>query len=578
MSKLIYIVHRHENKDKSPENKLYNLAKNISPKNISSKDPIIYNNAKLSYVLINPTNTIKYKDGNVLLGAFFKTEDWTNFNSSGFDGNYALFRVNSSKMEILTDVLATRTVWYFQDSRLFIAATSQRAIIQYLGEFKFNESVIPWMISSGSLGPKLSWDSRIKKIPADAVLSLDRKEWKIRIKKTPVKFKASTAPKKELKIKLKAKLEKVFTNLPLDFSKWVTSLSGGYDSRAILNLLIHTGHKKEQIKTVTWGVPEFLSKKNSDASVAQELANALKIDHTFFNTEGHSEAKDIHAIFTLFLKNGEGRNDHIPSYMDGFKIWKTLYDNEVQGVIRGDEVFGYNKIYSEAIVKDFTGITKCSDFSNLQKYPYIKSIEQKLPEEFLRQKNESLDTWKDRIFHLYRIPIIQSSLADLKYCYIEQINPFLSRDIVYQVRELPDNLRRDKKLFREIVQPLGPQIPYSSPSHSQLSFKDILRRADIVSEIQRELNSSNAQIIFPQDFLNAVMENMKTSQKKVNNSTSWKTRLKDLMPVSIKKMLAQKNLTLELDENVLAFRLYIVCRMHRILEQDSKILSQKENN
>ncbi|SHF90756.1 Asparagine synthase [Salegentibacter echinorum] len=571
MSKILYVLTREEINVEVSKKKLQNISKRISPNNISSKKPVIYSEKQLIYSIINPTKTIISNRGNVLLGGLFKEKDWEDFDATNYDGNYSIFRINTKELQILTDVLGTRTVWYYKNDKIFIAATSQRAIVQYLGDFEFNEAAIPWMISSGSLGPEEAWDKRIRKLPADGILRLDRKSWELNINRKPVIFNATKSSKQRLKKKLQKSLTETFQSLSLDFSNWAISLSGGYDSRAIINLLTLNRPKTQNLKTVTWGASEYLKEKDSDASIAKRIAKTLALNHSFYDTSTNTSSKNFKNIIELFLLNGEGRNDHIPAYMDGFKIWKTLYENEVQGVVRGDEVFGYNKIYSAITVKDFIGITLCSDFSNLSKYRYITKLKQKLPREYLRLESESLNTWKDRLFHLHRIPTVQASLADLKYGFVEQINPFLSREIVYQVRDLPDNLRRDKKLFREIVEPLGPRIPYSNPTASQTPFVQLLRREDIVAEIKRGLNSKNAELIFPKNFLDEILGNMKSSNNKALKTTSPLSKFKNLIPSSIKKRIAQRNDSLIMDDNLLAFRIYIIINMNKILENDASV-------
>jgi len=69
------------------------------------------------------------------------------------NGAYALVRGDANVVEVVTDSLASRTIWYAQTDDLFVASTSQRAIVALLGRFEFNTEVIPWMLSSGTLGP-----------------------------------------------------------------------------------------------------------------------------------------------------------------------------------------------------------------------------------------------------------------------------------------------------------------------------------------------------------------------------------------------------------------------------------------
>ena len=51
------------------------------------------------------------------------------------DGSYALFRSDENKVELITDVVGSRTIWYVRTEDAFIASTSQRAIIFFSSGF-----------------------------------------------------------------------------------------------------------------------------------------------------------------------------------------------------------------------------------------------------------------------------------------------------------------------------------------------------------------------------------------------------------------------------------------------------------
>ena len=250
------------------------------------------------------------------------------------DGSYALFRSDENKVELITDVVGSRTIWYVRMEDAFIASTSQRAIIFFLQDFQPNEEAFSWMLSSGTLGPGLSWDKRIHSLEGNARLILDRSSWEIEIKKEKVIYEPVDLPDEEHEVRLKKAMEETFDNLSLDFSKWILPLSGGFDSRAILLML----KNRQGLKAVTWGLESSLRDKRNDAYVARALAKHYNIDHYYFHTDISDEP--IEEIFRRFLVAGEGRIDHISGYMDGFRIWKHLYESGYHGIIRGDMAFG----------------------------------------------------------------------------------------------------------------------------------------------------------------------------------------------------------------------------------------------
>ena len=563
MSKILYTYFRNPCEDSFQKRKLKSICDNLNPDNIRPAPTFLYSTKNNIYGVSNPTKNLQTNGANVLLGKLFqKTEDWDKPEIEYPDGNYAIFRSNKDKIEVACDHLGTRCVWYYFDDELFIASTSQSGIIEFLGDFQFDRSVIPWIISTGSLGPSNAWDKRIKKVPADGAVIVNKNEWKLHTKANPVNFKPQILPNKEQERKLFDVLATTFKTLN-HIQNWNITLSGGHDSRAILLLLKKFGAAKGRYKTVTWGEKNALNDQKGDVLIAQSVARNLKTNHKYFPTESSNENAD--EIVEKFLKHGEGRIDHIAGYLDGFFIWKSLFENGVEGIIRGDEVFGYNRILSPLIVNSFMGLTLCSDFVNLKKYNFIQNLEQEKPNYLLQKEHESIYTWRDRIFHQYRIPYIQTALADLKFAYVEQINPFLSKEIVKVMRELPDDLRTDKILFKQIMAKLDIDVPYAKRDSNGLVI-NITKQKNMVDLIEKELSSTTAKAIFPEDFLQQVIRNLKVENKedKIKNK-NFLELIKQSIPINFKKFLYQRKTSLKLDDNILGFRILIICRMYKNL-------------
>jgi len=85
-------------------------------------------------------------------------------------------------------MVASRTIWYVQTDDVFMASTSQRAIVYFLHEFQPDKTAFLWMLSSGTLGPDASWDSRVKRLGPNARLILDRSMWRLRVERENIGF------------------------------------------------------------------------------------------------------------------------------------------------------------------------------------------------------------------------------------------------------------------------------------------------------------------------------------------------------------------------------------------------------
>ena len=571
MSKVIYAYSRNSSFNKNDEFKLQRICASLTPDNITS--PVkhkVFVSDKVAYAIINHHFLFQELNESLLVGYSYDQKDnWHKPKTEFPDGSYAIFRQDNNYLEIVSDFAASRTIWYYFDEDLFIASTSQRAIILFLGDFKFDQRIIPWMLSSGTLGPDLSWDTRIKRIPPDFSIILDKTNWSISHQQNLIHFSPQQITQTEQKQLLKVAIGKTIESLKyLDFSKWKLLLSGGYDSRAILCFLKNNNQISDQLKTITWGLSESINENGNDAKVATELAQALNVQHSYYHT--NISHQPIEQIIDRFILCGEGRIDHLAGYMDGLEIWRRLAAEEgVYGVIRGDEGFGWLPVSSELTVKYTVGCALCSDYANLENLSRDFGIpEQEFPAGLQRQGEESLETWRDRLYHSFRLPTILAALSDTKYSYVEVINPLLSKLILQQVRELPDQLRTNKSLFKEIVDAISPSIPYASKD-ANATPKDLLKKKEIVEVIKTKLQSENARKLFSFEFINYVMDGIQLEKlSHPGTAKRFKIAMKSVVPRLIRNRLRDTGLKAKVDGNTLAFRVYLIVRMHEILSSD----------
>lgn len=540
----------------------------LAPDNIKPAEPRIVVNENIAYGIMNPTRSLSENGNSLLMGQIFDNkETWAVPLRNFPDGSYALFRDGIEHTEIVSDTAGSRTIWYYIDETVFIASTSQRAIVMFLGTFEFDERVIPWMLSTGSLGPSFCWDKRIKRVPADSSVVLNKNKWSLSAKSNPIEFNSVKRSDGQHEALLREALKTTFKSLDLDFSNWVLPLSGGYDSRSILCLLHEIGTNIQGLKTITWGLESSINLKGTDAYVAKKLANALNVSHKYYHTDLQEESID--RILNRYFLLGEGRIDHVSGYMDGFKIWKTLFEDGIQGIIRGDEGFGWNQVSSPLAVRINIGCTLCSDFSNLKDYMKYGLPSQELPQHLNQKKEETLNKWRDRLYHEYRLPTILSSLSDLKLSYVEQINPLLSKLIFLQVRQLPDRLRTEKVLFKKIVLSLSPGVEFAT-SGANAPAELILKQKRVVSWLKNELTSKDAMSVFSAEFLDFISKGIKTEEqtKPVKaDSFSLRSLIKKIVPPFIKNAIRYRVSIPEVDHNVLAFRVLLIIKMNKILKE-----------
>ncbi len=151
MSKVIYAYSRNYPFNKETENRLAQICNELLPDNISTMlNHRICVNDRTAYGVMSSNSSLRESESSLLLGCLYESGDidW-DIPKEGFpDGSYAIFRNSDDYIELVSDAAGSRTIWYYLDDNLFIASTSQRAIILFLGDFVFDERVIPWMLST----------------------------------------------------------------------------------------------------------------------------------------------------------------------------------------------------------------------------------------------------------------------------------------------------------------------------------------------------------------------------------------------------------------------------------------------
>jgi hypothetical protein len=544
------------------------LNRNLAADNIEPRPPTLAHRAGVTAALLNPSAASRTQGASIAIGTLLDPAD--NWHAPGAplpDGNYALLRVNDTHVELVSDDVGSRTLWYTLTGGELIASTSQRAIVTLLGSFEPNRDILPWMLSAGTLGPLDGWDARVKRVqPGERVL-LDRARWRLR---STVE---SNVPISEPELSHDAhreRLRSVVTDAcrrwSFDANKWILTLSGGADSRGLLCLLRDRG-----IETVTWGLPRSEEKDGNDAQIAREVARVLGVRHRFIAIEAGG-GSDAEVVLARFLAFGEGRVDRISGYVDGFGVWKTLFEEGFDGVIRGDHAFGSGPVGSAYAVRAKTSLTTLADYFAASEIEAFELPAQRLPEALTRAPGETLETWRDRLFRVSRIPTFMAALTDLKTAYVDVGNPLLSRSVLDCVRALPDELRTGKRLWREFV---GSQLPEVAIARRVAipALTDFLTQRRVLQLLLDELTSERASATFAPALrercraaLVGALQNKRSARR-----TDWgDTWIAQALPAKLRAAVGTwRRDQPSIDPLVLAFRAFAASRMQAMLGADA---------
>lgn len=523
MSKILYVIYRTPNQKRIEDDKnlFLSIEKELNPKNITPNPMNLYQTINSLGGVFNPVSTIEVCGSSVCMGySPNKKKFELGIRSEDIEGTYSIYRNTPSVFEIVTDMVGSRSVWYYADGEIFVSSSSQRAIIMYLGSFVFNKSVIPWMLTNGNIGPFYSYGTRLKLLHPNVLLRLDKYSWDVSIRENTISLSSKYRTKKEFKKDLRHSIELTFKKLNLDMNKFVLPLSGGYDSRVIFYFL-----KKFGLKTVTWGNQEAVEEKNNDAYVATNLAKKYGVEHSFFDSA--SCVEECAVVFERFFLCGEGRIDHIGGYLDAMNMWGRMFQHGVESIIRGDELLGLTADKVMVDIRASEGLLLLKDFMNIAHLNEQFSIEeQKLP--IFPYKGNNKFVLKGYMAFLYEHPIIFSVLSDIKLSYVEIVNPLLSKDILYLIKEAfsKKNLG-DKKLFKQIVNEYFQNYPIASKG-ANVSVSEWLRTEKVVSEFLKCFQTVSEEDALSPEFVSYV-ETKITTKRKVKTSTL------SMLPLSIKK-------------------------------------------
>jgi len=567
LSNLIYACWR-DPADALDASVLLRVAAHISPFGPGTHPPRATVAGNSALCLTGPSKCAISLGTSAHLGALIGPwPDWHLPESELPDGTFALVRSGDSVTELCSDFAGSRTLWYVDTGRRFLASTSQRALACLLGSFEINASAKAWFLSSGNLGPADGWDLRLSRLPGGARLRLDRVAWQTRLQVPSIEFKPRTMTAKDSRGEMMGILRKAIQGLDLSVGTWAFPLSGGFDCRFILTALLDQGFRP---LTMTWGLAASLSQPGNDAFVAQKLAEHYALPHEYLLTD-ISEASPEQVV-DAFLAASGGTTDQLFPYLDGLRLWSGFSNRGIDGVIRGDEGFGWIQVISEAHARASVGMALLSDFMDEATAEQIAGNRQQVPEHLRRREDESIPTYRDRLYHSYRIPVGLAALNDVKAPFVEIASPLISRSVLSYVREMPDALRTDKALFKSVARSVSPDIPYATMGADD-DRNGYLKSDTYTRWFLEELATPEAERLFPASFRTPLMGEVLQGSWSLAPSWSMRAALKRVIPSSWVRLVRARMGLKGPEPRHLALRSCLICRMIRMLERDSRLLA-----
>jgi hypothetical protein len=180
------------------------------------------------------------------------------------------------------------------------------------------------------------------------------------------------------------------------------------------------------------------------------------------------------------------------------------------------------------------------------------------------------------------VPMFLAALTDLKSAYVEVANPLLAARVLRCVRQMPDRLRTDKRLWRRFVKLRGPSIPYASRS-ALLELPAFFRGRGLLELLLAEVESAQAGLLlspalraYVGDILKARLRNL---DPRPSTPSGPRSRLGASLPrwarFTARRIHPERPV---LDPLELAFRAFVVARMGAVLSADCGVRSARHSS
>jgi hypothetical protein len=541
----------------------------LVPDNITAAPPLMTSTPGLVLAVFCPAPELAVHAGAVCLGGMIDPPSrWWSPDCDPPDGSYALCRCAEDVVDLVSDSLGSRTMWYVLTDDLFLASSSQRALVCLMGSFEPDAETVSWLASSGTLGLGHSWDARVRSAPPGERLRLDRRRWRL----TGVPLSGPEGPElaeTEATAALRAAILETCAAWRLPPKSWLLTISGGRDSRSILMAMLAAGVRP---RCVTWGAPDDARVRTGDARIAAELCRLLGLEHTLIAKEISDEPQ--RQWLTRYLVASEGRSDQLSGYVDGLRLWKDFHDAGIAGIIRGDEPgWGYSHVTSEADIRQRARLILADDFAGTHLIRRLGLAPQSVRSDLPRRPGEQLEAYRNRLFELFMSPLYVTCLSDIKSPYVEVVNPLLARRVVSTARRLPVSQTRERRAFKAVARELSPDLPFAR-RHSVMQLDDYLLEPRVAAELTAELGSSAAQRCLSRPGLDAVIEALNAPPAAASLRQHARERMRERVPLKWRRALRGVPPP-RLSTPTLALRLYIASRMATMLAEDAQALTSR---
>lgn len=479
----------------------------LPPGNDSEKQVHVSEERGLLVAVLGCRDHIVIRDFDILAGVTLTAGEqspWWHLDGPVPDGSFALFRAGDFATEAVTDYTGSKTIWH---ARLacggIVTSTCVELIVALLGDFSVDHRALGWFLSSGTCGPRRSWDKRIKPLPPNSRLRAQKEGQTISVREVSLE-RPQLCDEQVDAARLQSELDHTMSKSCFGDKPWVLALSGGADSRAIL----HGTRRIQDLTCVTW-VDEFLlDKPNSDLAIARLLADKTGRKHVVKVIKRPADAVMLDQALRRFMRYCDGRVDNYLAYVDGMKIWDELSSSQAGGLLRGDELFGTAFATQESqILKNMRLISFVDYARGDEQSDLAIRHDHTIPADLSKQPGESAASWRWRLRADSEIPTVYAALNSIRGRFTEVSCPLLTGNLVRLAASMSSKDLNDKALFNQVVSGMFPDVPFASRL-SILRRSDVLAIPEATELVLDHLGSASARDVLGVQCANRVSEEL----------------------------------------------------------------------
>jgi asparagine synthase (glutamine-hydrolysing) len=512
------------------------------------------------------------------------------------NGSFAFLLIDKprDKVVLATDRLGSRKIYMRQQDSMTVVSTVLKHL--FTNDTSLDPIGVAWYLSNGVFHHHRTMLEGVSKLDRASICTFGghrerngkapgqmRRYWQYG-------FTREYAHKEigQVKKELEALLVQSVRRRVSDNDPVMISLSAGYDSPGVLGILRERLHI-ENMQAFSHGLRE--DDEKSDAYLSRRLAEMYGIEHRFF----HPYDGDLCGTIELNAMWGNG----VAHFCDEASLWCAFYDQYAGknfilfvaeegfgGIGRNAELFHNEEILAICKILDFTSLRWLKRFLPQGVYrTFVEGQREDIAAIFdsLPPITDIHDI-KDFIYLDQRLSCVHMPWREYFAGRIFRVqNPFLDNDVLDFVRKLPSEWRRGKRLYKETIAAMFPEIFAINRATvggfvpDEMWIEDMHRERGLIKERYLPNGSSSMlDALIPSDSINELLWMEEEIPDKIGLAVEKMMSLSNRVVNKVKREIGaekiKKRRRFLVGRTEFLLRYLVLRRFLEIAEQDSLLL------